>query len=55
MSPAKKSKPGKEVVIQRVRRICAKLPEATKWPEIEELLTDAWRLAVPKKLADQLE
>ena len=123
MSPAKKSKPAKEVVLERVRRICTQLPEATEhidgfgqrvfkvrgktfvmtnpegyppslsiksdhttqaalikrggytrtpyigqhgwvsvenpakanWPEVEELLADAWRLAAPRKLADQLD
>ena len=123
MSPAKKSKPTKEVVLERVRGVCARLPEATehidgfghrvfkvrgktfalanpegqppslsiksdhttqaalikrggysrtpyigqhgwvsvenpakaKWAEVEELLADAWRLAAPRKLADQLD
>ena len=30
MSPAKKSGPAKEVVLERVRRTCGKLPEATE-------------------------
>ena len=30
MSPANKSKPAKEVVLERVRRICGKLPETSE-------------------------